>query len=241
MIETILNENILEIVIDSGKGNLLSLQDLITVNDLVVDAEHNVEIHGVLMTGKGRSFSAGLDLPSQSGALDVDACMDCFCALDKLLVNLFSFSKPLIAAVNGHSVGAGLLLHLCADHAIAADDKRIKIGLPELSLGLTIDAVMVNLIRYSISSDKELQKILFSGDLFDPLRALQLTMIDEIITDERLHDAALNHCKQLIKKGLPAFRATKKTLRHVTMQQMKSALDSKEFQVFEELLRLKHS
>jgi enoyl-CoA hydratase/carnithine racemase len=88
-----------------------------------------------VLTGRGRAFSAGVDLdamsrPGGSVELGVD--------FDPLLERLASFPKPLVAAVNGLAVGFGATLLLHCDLVVVDDDAQIR--MPFVSLGTCAEA-----------------------------------------------------------------------------------------------------
>jgi enoyl-CoA hydratase/carnithine racemase len=239
MISHTRRDSLLEIRLDSGKGNLLSTGTLEELNRSIRDASSDHLIHGIIITGTGHSFSTGLELSGDPA--DLSETLKCFYTLDTLLFELFSFPKPFVAALNGHSVGAGFLIQLCSDYVVMTDNPRIKMGLPELSLGLTIDPLMTHLARHGFPSDRALQKCLYSGELFGQATAIQLGIVDEIAPDEALMTAAREKLAHLLRGTSSAFECIKYTLRSETISKMKNSLASNSYMVFQKLLHQKLS
>lgn len=229
-------KNILEIKIDVGKGNLFSFSHLEQLGKLVSQAETDCFIDGVVITGTGHCFSTGLDISSMLDSAGETPWSDTFQALDRLLADLFRFPKPFVAAINGHSVGAGFLIQLCSDYVLVADNDRMKFGLPELSLGLTIDCVMMHLANYGLSSCRLLQYFLYSGDLFGSAKALQIGIVDEIVAGESLLITAHGQVMRLLRGGQAAFSRTKQILRCDTILKMDASLTARSHLVFDDLL-----
>lgn len=231
------HENALEIRLDCGKGNLLSADSLENLKRLIREASSDPLIHGIIITGTGHSFSTGLELSKEPA--DLSETLECFRTLDALLVDLFRFPKPFVAALNGHSVGAGFFIQLCSDYVVMADNSRIKMGLPELSLGLTIDPLMAHLARFGFPSDRTLQQHLYSGELFGQVAAIQLGVVDEITPADALLTTAREKLAHLLRGTSTAFGYVKQTLRGETISKMEHSLAEESFQIFRKLLEQK--
>lgn len=228
--------NTLEVNLDCGKGNLLSLAHLRELGELLVHAENDGQTHGMIITGTNRSFSTGLDIPTANRSSAGYPWRETFRALDELLVRLFQFQKPFVAAINGHSIGAGFLIQLCSDYAVIGSSNHIKLGLPELSLGLTLDSVMVHLTRHGFPCAHSLQHYLYSSELFGPEKALQMGLVDEISTTDSPMAGARRAVARLAAINHAAFRSTKQTLRRESVRKMEQALAANSHYVFDALL-----
>jgi 3,2-trans-enoyl-CoA isomerase len=237
MIIHVCYENTLEIRFDLGKGNLFSSVHLEQLSDILRQAETDNNVSGVILTGTGHSFSTGLDLSINSALSDGIPGHTAFHALDELLLSLFRFPKPVVAVINGHSVGAGFLIQLCSDYAMVADNHRIKMGLPELSLGLTIDSLMGHLAQHGFPSARMMQHYLYSSELFGPETALQIGVVDEIIPNESLISAARERVMRLLGGGYVAFGRTKQTIRCETIRKMQDSLNAGSYAIFDDLIQ----
>jgi len=93
----------------------------------VVDADANV--NAVLLTGAGKAFSAGGDLDLLDTMIaDFGARIRVWQEARDLVYNLINCSKPVVSAINGAAVGAGLALALLADVSVAAASARLIDG-----------------------------------------------------------------------------------------------------------------
>jgi len=94
--------------------------------------ESSADIRAAVITGRGRCFSAGIDLGAQLEALEAtrEGPMDQGVALYDALLN---GAKPLVAAVNGHALGAGLGIAASCSILVAAEGSQF--GLPEIDVG----------------------------------------------------------------------------------------------------------
>ena len=139
--------------------------------EVVTHIENTPEIRGVLLTGVGDSFSAGLDLDmsfiqtmEQSDSINFRAVMDPILEWYKKLYNM---SKPTVAAVNGHSYGGGLVPVSLCDVAIASDKSRYclsEINFAHFPAGGTTWAVSHFLLP------KHYEYLCLSGDRIDASR-----------------------------------------------------------------------
>src|SRR5947208_966404 len=119
------------IVIDrESKLNALNKDTLFELHIALADALHNDKVGGVILTGAGpKAFIAGADIAEFVG-LDVDGGRNLAQENQKNILNMIeSFSKPVIAAINGFALGGGLELAMACHIRVASDNA--KMGLPE--------------------------------------------------------------------------------------------------------------
>jgi enoyl-CoA hydratase len=130
-------------------------------------AEHDEEVRVVLVTGSGRAFCSGADLQAhaESELTRKDRRRYARSAQDANLA-LQRCAKPVVAAVNGHAVGAGLELALSCDFIIVASEAKLRF--PELALGTFVGGGVTYTLpeRVGVTRAKELLLLgdFFSGD-----------------------------------------------------------------------------
>lgn len=224
---------------DSPNGNLLSLQDIEYLISYIDIAQKNSEVKGIILTGRGRSFSAGLNISSLIENFSEEASTYFFKSFDTLLLNLFKFPKPIVAAVNGHSIGGGLLILCCADYIVITDNPKIKLGLPELKLGLTIDELMKELLIFNLSNNKTLSKLLYSSEYYNPQQFREYGLIDEVVLQEKLILNCLEHIQLILEYDSKAFNITKQIIKSDCKEKMQFALNNNSHSVYNGLLTKK--
>jgi 2-(1,2-epoxy-1,2-dihydrophenyl)acetyl-CoA isomerase len=94
--------------------------------DFFTDAREDDSIKAIVLTGEGRAFCAGGDINSLNTVGSVIDGQDRMKRLHKLVYAIRDLDKPVIAAVNGFAVGAGMNLALACDIVIAADDAKFS-------------------------------------------------------------------------------------------------------------------
>jgi 3-hydroxyacyl-CoA dehydrogenase/enoyl-CoA hydratase/3-hydroxybutyryl-CoA epimerase len=93
-------------------------------------------VKGMVLTSGKADFCAGGDLDRMSKWTKPEEPFDTSMAMKKVLRQLELQGKPVVAAINGHALGGGLEIALACHARIAIDDARLKIGQPEVKLGL---------------------------------------------------------------------------------------------------------
>ncbi|QND65443.1 crotonase/enoyl-CoA hydratase family protein [Mesorhizobium loti] len=164
------------------------------------DIEVDDGVRAVILTGAGeRAFSAGGDIPefAASVALGVDVAMRDFVIRgQRLTARLEAFRKPIIAAVNGIAFGGGCEITEAVPLAIASD--RALFAKPEINLAMppTFGGTQ-RLPR--LAGRKRALELLLTGDWFPPPRALELGLVNEVVTHAELMPAAIGLARRILR------------------------------------------
>ena len=142
------------------------------------------KISGVILTSAKKTFFAGGDLKRLVNYKKEDAAaiFDNLEALKAYMRRLELLGKPVVAAINGAAMGAGLELCLACHHRIAINDPKLRVGLPEVSLGLLPGAGGVVRTIRMLGFEKGLPYPL-QGLRVNPEKALVDGIIDELAED----------------------------------------------------------
>jgi 3-hydroxyacyl-CoA dehydrogenase/enoyl-CoA hydratase/3-hydroxybutyryl-CoA epimerase len=158
--------------------------------DAVLDriAAERDDITGVVITSAKKTFFAGGDLDSL-GAIGPDQAAQVYARVaagKAQLRRLETCGRPVVAAVNGSALGGGLELALACHHRVVADDPRIEIGFPEVTLGLIPGAGgIVRTVRLLGIVDA-LMTVLLRGQRLRPAAALEAGLVHEIAPRDEL-------------------------------------------------------
>lgn len=223
MIKYEIQDGVYLIELDNGKANVID-GELIDQIMAVLDIARSDTSHGIVLTARGGFFSAGVDVKYLLSLKSKTELAVFFRKLDELLYQLFCFPKPCIAAVNGHSIGGGLLIQMCSDYCYAQHDVKIKFGFPEINIGLSIGSLMSEIISFVMKSKKSISTMLYSGELFSASDALHHGIIDEIIDGSELVIKAKEKVLKCSKSHPEAFTAMKRVLRRDAMEKMSGHL-----------------
>lgn len=214
MIEVELDQPVATLRLAHGKVNALDLELLEALSG-ALDQVSSSEAKAVVLTGAGRSFSAGVDL--QRLTRDGTAYLERFLpALDVALEKLFTFPLPVVAAVNGHAIAGGcILVQACDRRLMAAGEARI--GVPELRVGVPFPPLAFE-IMHSALAPNVAQWLMTSGQTLAPDIALQYGLLDEVVEPDHLMSHARHVAFHLSETPPATFRLTKKMLRDAAME-----------------------
>jgi enoyl-CoA hydratase len=183
------------------------------------------KVKAVVLTGEGKIFSAGVDLVR---ALDggADYFHKFLPALSKAFVTVFFFPRPVVAAINGHAIAGGCVLACCADRRLMAKG-AIRIGIPELLVGVPFPTIALELMRFTIAS-RFLQDVFLTAATYLPEEALPRGLTDEIVEPGDLMNRAVEAAEHFAAIRTDAFAITKLQLRQLVAD--RCASEAKHFE-----------
>ncbi len=138
-------------------------------------------IKGVLVTSAKKTFFAGAQLDSvlTMSEADAPAAFAAIEAMKRSFRRLETLGRPVVALLNGAALGGGWELALAAHARFALDDRTVRFGTPEVSLGLIPGATgITKTVR--LLGLMAAQPLLMEGKLFGPREALELGLVDGI-------------------------------------------------------------
>lgn len=177
--------------------------------EIFQDIKGNSSIYcALLYSHLQKAFCAGGDVKEEN-ELD-ESSAEAFAKMGKACVNTIeNCSVPVIAAIHGYTLGAGVELLLGCDIIVAADDLRM--GIPTINLGgipgLGSTQRLPRLLGKSTATD-----ILLTGRTLTADEALRLNLIQYIVPKEKLLPFALNLCQQLAAKAPIAIQSMKRAI-----------------------------
>lgn len=167
-------------------------------------------VRTLLVTGAGRTFSAGADIGELSEVYADPARADAYHA-DNVAAEeaLAAFPHPTIAVVHGYCVGGGCQLAAACDLRFAAEGARL--GITPAKLGVVYPAVpTVRLAR--LVGPARAKYLLFSGELVTARRAELFGLVDEVLPDGELDARALEFARLLALRSPQTIGAVKAAL-----------------------------
>jgi 2-(1,2-epoxy-1,2-dihydrophenyl)acetyl-CoA isomerase len=179
------------------------------------------EIDIVVLTGKGKAFSAGGDIKtmlSNMNEQDFFPIMDWIC---ELVVTLYSMPKLTISAVSGAAAGLGFSLALASDYIIA--DKTSKLAMNFIGIGLIPDGGAHFFLEKKLGETKAKQ-IIWDGKMMGAEEAYNVGLIQEI-ADEGLHEALEARIADWLNRPVQAMIKTKKILAEKNRPQLLKILE----------------
>jgi enoyl-CoA hydratase len=177
-----------------------------------LDVGQDPDARVAVITGSGRAFSAGGDLDMierMAGDWRRIAAMAGEAAA--LVTNMLDCEKPIVSAINGTAVGAGLAAALMADISVIGEGARLSDG--HLRLGVTAGdhAAIVWPLLCGMAKAKY---YLLTADFIDGREAERIGLVSRCVEDARVLDEAFEIADRLATGPQQAARWTKRTLNH---------------------------
>ncbi|HEV2287607.1 MAG TPA: enoyl-CoA hydratase-related protein [Candidatus Acidoferrales bacterium] len=175
-----------------------------------LDEAEKSEARVVILTGAGRAFCAGMDLDALQALATQTQDQHIADAerMGKMFHRVYSFPKPLIAAVNGPAIAGGTGLATLCDFTLAIPEA--KFGYTEVRIGFLPAVVSVFLLRQV--GEKVTRELLLTGRLFDATEAHRLGLVTEIVSADKLLNAAHELARTLISSSPTSLRMTKRLI-----------------------------
>jgi len=181
-------------------------RELIDALDAIRD---DAAIRVVVLTGAGdKAFVAGADISEFEGRSPIDQ----FRVMSGRTVfdAVESFPKPVIAALNGFTLGGGCELAMACDIRLAADTARL--GQPEVNLGIIPGAGGTQRLPRLVGSGAA-YKLLYTGELIDAAEALRIGLVDEVVPAAELRARAMALAGGIAQKSPVALALIKEGVR----------------------------
>jgi len=194
------------VVIDNPPVNHLD-HDLLAELHRTVSEVHgeNPDLRVVLITAKGKDFSAGIDYVKLKGLTQQEAGHLATVG-NSLLKHIENLPVPVIAAVKGETTGAGLGLALAADIRIASADAVFSF--PEARLGLP-PAFGSSQRLYKTVGVGRAKELLFTGRTVDAEEALRIGLVNKVVAPDMLDQEAARLAVSIAGNSLSSLRAVK--------------------------------
>jgi 2-(1,2-epoxy-1,2-dihydrophenyl)acetyl-CoA isomerase len=182
----------------------------------IARAESDDAVRVLLLRGTGRAFCAGRDL----GAPPTEDDLTLVQAVAQALVSL---PKPVVAAVHGWAVGAGLEWMLDADVVIAADSARFK--LPEASLGVFVTGGLTATLPAAVGLARA-KGLMLLGEPFHATQAQAWGLVWQVVADDALEASASQVCARLAQLEPAVAGRFKKVLNDVGLAHFQRAIEA---------------
>jgi len=211
------HDGIATVILARGKVNALSEVMVEEIRERFEELEKNKEVKAVILTGRGKFFSFGFDVPDLL-SYSKEAFISYLTKFTNLYTYLFMFPRPVIAALNGHTIAGGCMLATACDYRIMVAENA-KIALNEITFGASVVAGSVEMLKHCTGS-RNAEAILYNGALYAPQEALDLGLIDRIELPEALIEEAEKTALGLAQKNAAAFKSIKGLSRQPVAEEM---------------------
>lgn len=175
-------------------------------NDVARDERTRVAV----ITGAGKAFSAGGDLGMvERLAGDHERVTHMLGEMSDLVYNIINCEKPVVSAINGVAVGAGVVVALLADIAICAEDAKLGDGHVKLGVSAGDHAAIIWPLLAGMAKARY---YLLTGEMVTGAEAERLGMVAKALPREQVLDESLRVAHALATGSQQAIRLTKRSL-----------------------------
>ena len=179
-----------------SKVNILSAQSLTEFDEIISQIEQRKDLKGVcILSKKPDIFIAGADIKEIENITSVSEGQAKAQAGQKILNRLEMLPIPSVALINGACLGGGLELALACDYRLASFGDKVKLGLPEVKLGIIPGFGGTKRLPRLVGLRKGLELIL-SGEAVSGSEALKIGLVDGLASQNRLLEEGIEFLKQ---------------------------------------------
>ena len=181
------------------------------------------EVRAAVITGSGNAFSAGGDFEMIENTVgNADAVAETMQEAGDIVHNMINLDKPVISAINGVAVGAGLAVALLADISIASEDARITDGHIRLGIAAGDHAAVIWPLLCGMAKAKY---YLLTCDFLDGREAERIGLVSKAVPADQLMSTAMGVAQKLAAGPQPAIRWTKRALNQWLRQAAVNSFD----------------
>lgn len=188
----------------------------------IMDADLDLRV--AIITGAGeKSFCAGGDISAWSGMSPEEFALKWIRHGHRAFDALARLRVPLIAALNGHTLGGGFEIAATADMRIAED--HVKLGLPETGLGIIPGWSGTQRVARRFGAQLA-RRMAVMGEVFDATQALTLGLVDRVVPKGQSLAGARDVASQILQRGPIAVQAVKMLINAAEGEEAERAMET---------------
>lgn len=189
--------------------NALNGETLTEIGLALDEIEKDDDIKVVILTGAGdKAFVAGADIVAMQNMTPLEA--RAFAVLgQKVFSKMETFKKPVIAAINGFTLGGGCELAMSTDIRIATPKSRF--GQPEVNLGVIPGFAGTQRLPRLIGKGRA-KELIFSADPITAEEAYRIGLVNKVVDEDKLMEEAKKLANKIASKGQIAVRLAKEAI-----------------------------
>ncbi|MDO3693681.1 enoyl-CoA hydratase-related protein [Wenyingzhuangia sp. chi5] len=184
--------------------NAINKKTILELNHILCLCESDDTIRVLIMTGAGdKAFVAGADIKEFANFNRREGTELSRFGHELLFDKIATYTKPVIAAINGYALGGGLELALAAQIRIASDNA--KMGQPEVTLGVIPGYGGTQRLTQLVGKGKAMELIL-TGEMISAQEALKIGMVNYVVSQEDLLLKAIEIANKIVQNSPRAVR-----------------------------------
>lgn len=188
--------------------NALNTETLNELHEIFTQLDSDTGVRVIIITGSGKAFIAGADISEMNTYSPEEA--RAFSQLGhKTMDAIQNSGKPVIAAINGFTLGGGLELALSCDILIASE--KAVLGLPEVNLGLIQGFGGTQRLPRLIGKSRA-KELIFTGEALKAQKACEIGLVNRVVPQEELLPEAEKMAQLISAKGPVALTLAKRAI-----------------------------
>jgi len=207
--------------------NALTFDSYRELADTFAALQTRDSVRAVLLTGTGRAFCSGGDVKDiiarllEASEAEIHAFTRLTC---RLIENMRLLEKPIVAALNGTTCGAGAVMAAASDIRIAGESARIaflftKVGLSGADMGAAW--LLPRIVGMGHASE-----LLMEGEFISAQRAAEIGLYNRVVADAELQAVAMEHAQRLAAGPTMGMRVTKRMLNAEASMSLREAMQA---------------
>ena len=207
------------IVLDDGKVNVCSLEMLESIQQCLEDVPKDKG--ALIIRGREGIFSAGFDLKTIQGE-DAEKSKKMVEMGMKTMHDLYTFPRPVIMAVTGHTIAMGLFIVCCGDYRIALEGKFVAQA-NEVRNNMDIPSPIMEVAESRIDK-KHVYSVLYHADPYPFDKCIEAGLLDEIASSSDFEKRIMEKAEDLASLGHPHYAKTKQAHQRPLLEAISNAL-----------------
>lgn len=194
--------------LNNGVTNPIDLDFVNLISETLSGLKKDSKVNSlVLASGNDKFFSIGFNIPAlfELGRREFTKF---YRAFNRLSMDIYAFPKPTIAAITGHAIAGGCVLAICCDHRFIVEGKKLM-GLNEVKLGVPVPYPAYVMLEQLVGP-RNAYKVSSTGDFFEPEKALDLGLVDNVLPIGEVMKASLEKAASLGAMPKDAFGIIKR-------------------------------
>ena len=207
------------------KLNAFTAEMIDAYADRLEECRTREDVWAIIITGAGRGFCSGGDtgrMGSDAPPTPAEIKSGLWDRIQLISLKMAEIDKPVIAAVNGVAVGAGMDMALHADLRVAAESARfaetyVRVGLVPGNGGAWFLPRLIGMPRAL--------EMLWSADFVNANKALEYGLVNKVVPDNKLMDETREYVGRLVNSSPVSVRLIKRTMKASLTMDLRSSLD----------------
>jgi enoyl-CoA hydratase/carnithine racemase len=212
------DDGVARIRLNRGRGNAINTELVDGLLDTFREAEADDRVSGALLCASGKLFCPGLDLHELS-SFDRPQLERFMSRFHACLLRMYTFSKPLVAALSGHTLAGGMVLALTADWRVLR--RGALVGLNELRVGVPLPFGVSLMLREGVVASR-LEEVALFGRNYADEDAVAASLVHELHDEEGFEAYCTERLAEMARRDPASFAITKRYLRSATVERIRA-------------------